>query len=206
VNVVLEGPSDRWILDGLLKLCKRMELTTIDPATVAFVGVGGAEKMPYFTHLLSTEGLRFSCLLDHDTKGRKVKQTLIEDYGVPGVKVLTLEGAIGEGRDAVIEDLFDDAFYVDAVNRSYYGLQVGNATPVQVTLESFRAVEGGTVKRLTRIFRDSGFGDFDKERVARTIHSLVTAPDFNLAQYQNTKDRFVALFERLRLSFSNQIG
>ena len=92
--------------------------------------------------------------------------------------------------------------HVDTVNKSYAGLQIGNATPVQVTLESFRAQEGSTVKRLTRSFRDSGFGDFDKERVARTIHSIVTAPDFNLAQYQNAKDRFVVLFERLRLSFA----
>ena len=199
-NFLIEGPSDRWILEGFATACSRANTTDFRLADAAFVAVGGAEKMSYFVQLLSIEGLSFACLLDHDTEGRKARSKLVEEFAVPAQRAITLAELCGAGADCEIEDLIDEEFYLAAVNRTYAAVVPAERQFPEITLELINPYPGLRVRKYERYSRENDFGSFDKEAVAREIHNMVTAEGFKLQDCPGARDRFTQLLKLLKLA------
>lgn len=96
-NVVLEGPSDWFYIQGMAKVLGRPV-----PSDYALIASQGADKVPFVVSLLLGWGLDFVVLLDNDNKGRKVAKELSQERGVEETRI----HYVNPERESTIEDLF----------------------------------------------------------------------------------------------------
>ncbi|OED50969.1 OLD family endonuclease [Endozoicomonas sp. (ex Bugula neritina AB1)] len=104
-NLVLEGLTDLWFIDGVSQLAKDAGKVYLDEK-IALLPAGTASKVTYFATILSAQDLKVAALLDSDTAGEQVAQqdTL---KAILGTKALlrTKDFYDGEVVKSEIEDL-----------------------------------------------------------------------------------------------------
>jgi len=117
-SLVVEGVSDLLFLQavsGLLESEGRASLSnswTITP-------VGGSDKVPTFVALLgSQKGLKVATLIDIQKKDVQSIENLFKKRLLDKSHVLTFGDFSGKA-ESDIEDMFEDAFYLDMVNEEY---------------------------------------------------------------------------------------
>lgn len=202
-NVLVEGYSDKILLDAFSKYFRRRNRTSssLDPDRISVINVGGANKMPYFTKLIDTEGYDYLAFLDDDSKGRQTKTGLIDDAEVEGDRVVLLGDIVDgfNGVEAEIEDLFDNEFYYNAVLSSYDDI-FDEEQLEQVEMDEIP--ETSIAKKFENHFEDQSLGRFDKIRVAKEIRSITEQDDCDDEQVGDTTiENYRAMFEEINSAF-----
>ena len=100
-NVLLEGLTDLWYLEGINSLFDK----NLDP-NIALLPVGSSSKISYYASMLSNNNLKTVALLDSDSAGDKAAQqdTVIHALGAKNI-FRTKEFLDREIKNSEIEDL-----------------------------------------------------------------------------------------------------
>jgi len=173
-NLVVEGYSDNLILEATSRFCKRIGKSHLG-TKISIVSVGSADRIPYYALLLSKENLSHAIVLDNDTKGRRVRKSLIKEYGIEEEVIIMLDEIDPErlgSMDLEIEDLVDPAFYNRAVNEAYEEILQGKGRK-QITMDELDVSLTKQTKKYERLFRDKKLGGFDKVLVAKQIYNIL---------------------------------
>jgi len=105
-NIIVEGISDYYYLSAFKELLK-FEFKK----EVHFIPSVGADKFSFLVPLMIGWGLNYCAVLDNDSKGRRIKKKLSNDFGHTGIKI-TL---VSENKDEEIEDLFEQDDFIKYV-------------------------------------------------------------------------------------------
>ncbi|MEB8804273.1 AAA family ATPase [Bacillus cereus] len=99
VNVLVEGISDYYYLEGLKKY---INVPNGDVINFRFIPNVGATKIPNLAVLLVGWGLDFLVLLDNDSEGKRVEKTLLDKLLVNKSKIIF----VNDVENNSIEDMF----------------------------------------------------------------------------------------------------
>ena len=122
-NLLVEGVHDYWIVAALSNIFEREGRACL-PADVLITAAGGApEIVPTATFMIG-QHLNVVALFDSDSAGKEAEEKLrkkwITRYKDARAVTLLLDDALGmSGEEATIEDLFDDAYYIEKVCESH---------------------------------------------------------------------------------------
>jgi predicted ATP-dependent endonuclease of OLD family len=114
-NLVVEGPSDLLYLTAISEHLRDAGRAHLDARWV-LVPVGGLEKVPSFIALLGAQ-LNVAVVVDGAAGGTQRLKEMVDKRVIEADKVLPLSQITG-GKEADIEDLFTEAFYVELLNAS----------------------------------------------------------------------------------------
>lgn len=100
-NVLLEGLTDLWYLEGINSLLDK----NLD-SNIALLPVGTSAKISYYASMLSNNSLKTVALLDSDSAGDKAAQqdTVIHSLGAKNI-LRTKEFLDREIKNSEIEDI-----------------------------------------------------------------------------------------------------
>lgn len=117
-NVVVEGAADLLILQAVSSHLSTLGRTTLDPRWT-ITPVGGAAKVPTFVALIgANQQLIVATLLDHRTADSARIESLYKDKLLKKTNVFAYTDFTGT-KEADVEDMLGDAFYVDLVNAEF---------------------------------------------------------------------------------------
>ncbi len=170
-NILVEGYSDKLILEAMSKICSEKNENYIDPSEVSVLPVNGADKILYLAIFLVKENLKLVILLDHDSKGRKAAEKLKDNINEDNI--LTLDPLAETGCDLVIEDLIDIDFYLEAVNLAYRNIFEKRLGKESISKEDLQEVSFSGVKEF---FKEKAIGTSKrvaKISIAKKIYDLV---------------------------------
>ena len=177
-NLVVEGASDYLYIQVMSGMLQANGRTALDSRWV-IVPVGGLDKVPTFLALLSAQ-LNVVAIIDGKAGGNQRINSLVTKGVIEGSKILPLANVIG-AKEADIEDLFDEDFYLDLVKES------GAA-----------AVEKSSLQpgdRIVRRIEQAHGGTYDHYQPAR--YFLENQQDLESAIGDDAFDRFEELFKQL---------
>ena len=191
-SLVVEGVSDLLYIQAMSALLSSLgreslsEKWTITP-------VGGAEKVPTFVALLGAQqGLKIATLLDIQKKDQQTIENLYKRKLLKKQNVFTFAD-FTSAKEADIEDMFGDTFYLELVNGEY-----GAHLAKPVTSSMLKSKAPRIIVRLEQHFDKNplqGGVRFNHYRPARYLVD-------NLAQLEKSvpdevKDRFEEAFKAL---------
>lgn len=176
-NLLVEGPADYLYLTIMSAHLKDLKRTHVDERWT-IVPVGGIDKIPTFVALLGAE-LRVAALIDGKSGGTRKINDLINKHVIEEARVIALANVV-EAREADIEDLFEDGWYVKLVKQS------GAANIAKSNL-------GAGQRIIARIEKEAG--KYDHYEPARHLleHQGDLLPDLD----DETLGRFEKLFTEL---------
>lgn len=169
-TLLLEGPSDLIYLDVLSDALTEQARTGLDPRWVK-TPIGGAGKLSTFATLLGANKLNVAVLVDSSTKDTGAVKRL-RDNGQLAAGGLLEIGDFTGSKDADIEDLLGEDFYLELVNHAY-AVQL----PKKISKRSLKSKDPRMVRRIETYFRDNNIagGRFDHYKPAAKL--LRDAPD-----------------------------
>jgi hypothetical protein len=177
-NLVLEGLTDEWYLQGVAALLADGGEVKLNDK-IALVTANTAGKVVYFATILHANNLRVAALLDSDSAGDAAakQDTLVHKLGHKGI-LRTKDYASGVAK-AEIEDLLRDTLPIIA--RDQFGWDVVDQAVQQASrplVDIFSGVTGFSKYKLAKAFlrwtRENDFSALSAvERVAWT--KLITA-------------------------------
>jgi predicted ATP-dependent endonuclease of OLD family len=203
-KILVEGPSDYFILTGVLNYLDEHEPDTpLSTEEVTLYPVGGADEMLNAGEWVHSEEFAFAFLLDNDQKGKNVEDSIENHALLDESRVFFLEHERAKNSFNIeIEDMFHPEFYVDCVNEVYgreevrETIEVSEGGPDDLSdLESVgvtEAFEEGWLldgeqeykgmKIVTKIedaFAEQGYSDLDldKVRVAKNVQTRLQNGD-----------------------------
>jgi len=173
-NILVEGISDSIILEAFANLCKERNKAYIDVMKISIIPVGGAEKMPYYSTLLSKENLDFVVLLDYDSDGRKTAKELKEKFGIKEELIITLN-KINEttGEDIEIENLVNFDIYLQATNSAYKEIFKVKIGKENISAEDVDSHDFAGLKKFFRAKKIGQSGKVDKILTAKSLATLL---------------------------------
>jgi hypothetical protein len=198
-NLVVEGPSDYYLLAGTSNLCQKLGRTFLDFSEISVVPIGGAEKVPYYVLILAREKLKHVILLDNDTEGRKVAKDLVVNYDIKEKTIVMVSDADPKlrGTDVELEGLLAPEFYNNAVNQAYQELL--DKKGITVIKLADLSDQGLVTKRYADYFAQNTLGGFDKVLVAKKIkEDLTEKTATEEAIGKESLDKFERLFGLIR--------
>ncbi len=151
-NLLLEGLTDEWYLEGMAALlAEGGEIKLNDK--IALITAGTAGKVVYFATILHAHSLRVAALLDSDSAGDAAanQDTLVHKLGQKGI-LRTKDYAPGVAK-AEIEDLLRDTLPV--VARDQLGWDVIDQVAQQASrplVDIFSSVAGFSKYKLAKAF------------------------------------------------------
>lgn len=172
-NLVVEGPADLIYLTVMSDHLRSLGRTSLDPRWV-IVPVGGLDKIPTFVALLGAH-LNVAVMMDSAAGGSQKINSLIERGVIEAKRVVPLNAITG-GKEADIEDLFDEPFYLQLVKDSGVGTVAKTKLPAGARI----------VKRIEEVL-----GVYDHYRPAQ---HLLKQPGLLAKIGDPTLDRFEKLF------------
>lgn len=117
-SLIVEGASDLLYLQIMSSLLEKMGRTGLSPHWT-ITPVGGSEKVATFAALLGAQkGLTVATLIDIQGKDRQQIENLYRRKLLVKQNVLTFGDFTGT-KEADIEDMFEDNFYIELVNGEY---------------------------------------------------------------------------------------
>jgi hypothetical protein len=184
--LVVEGAPDLLYLQAISSLLQSRSRTGLD-ARWTITPLGGAYKVPTFAALAGTQrGLKVATLIDFQKASRQLIENIFKRKLLDKTHVLTFADFTGT-KEADVEDMFGDDFYLDLVNAEYH------------TQLSTGDLNGGPPRILVRLKTRlqakplPNGAAFDPYRPARRLSeklSQIPIPDTAL-------DRFEAAFKQL---------
>lgn len=194
-NILLvEGPSDLIYLHLLSKAVEAEGGDGLDERWV-IAPVGGIDKMATFVSLFGANQLNTAALIDKNRAQHKQRIANLLKAGKLDKKDIIEVSKFVSGADADIEDLFDEAFYLQLLQGSYPGTQAAAIT------EAMLAADGDprVVRKVERILEKFGMPNFSHlvpaqyfEREQETL-----LPQLSDDTIERAKKLFDALNKRL---------
>lgn len=113
-NLVLEGLTDMWYLEGLSDLLKADGKTGINEQ-IALIPANCASKVVYFATILHAQSLKVAALLDSDSEGEQAakQDTLVNALGTKRI-LRTKDAYAGNVANTEIEDMLRETLLVIA--------------------------------------------------------------------------------------------
>ena len=168
-NLLVEGVHDYWIITELSNIFEREGRVCL-PEDVLITAAGGAsEIVPTATFMIGQE-LSIVALFDSDSAGKvaedKLRTKWITRYKDARARTLLVGDALGMlGKEATIEDLFPEVYYIEKVRESHeLKLKSRGFATDAITLSG----SGPVLPRLHQCF-DKLKVDFNKGSVAKLI-------------------------------------
>lgn len=204
-KILVEGPSDYYILTGLANYFKQyLDRDIINWDEVTIFPVGGADNMVQASKWVMSEEFSYAILLDNDGKGNDVKSRLQDEApAVEQERVFQLERNDDyQNFHIEIEDMFRTEFYIDCLNTAYEA-EVADFDPIEISEledEGGVSIEGETYKqrkiasKLNNVLEDQGHGELDKSLVAREIQDRLTGGDAD----EEDVEQFNLVMDKLR--------
>lgn len=117
-NVLLEGLTDLWYLEGINSLFEK----NLDQ-NIALLPVGTSAKISYYASMLSNNDLKTVALLDSDSAGDKTAQqeTVVHALGAKNI-LRTKEFLSREIKNSEIEDIIRET--LASIFSAEYGIQI----------------------------------------------------------------------------------
>jgi len=187
--LVVEGVSDLLVLQTMSGVLARAGRVGLDPKW-CITPVGGSEKVPTFVALLGAQKkLKLAALLDYATANMQTVENLYKRKLLKKKNLLTYADFVC-GAEADVEDMFDEAFYLDLVNAEYGSALKQPVKPGDLTAGSPRLV----VRLDDWLARNPMTGAvFTHYRAARYFCDNIATLEADLSVA--CKDRFEALFK-----------
>ena len=205
-TLIVEGGDDALILhklSGILRGEGRAHLSD----RIYLWPARGAPKTPMYAAFAVGQGWDSGVLLDSDGEGHAAKDK-IEKLTLKGLaeeqkarfRVLMLAKAAGiKKTDAAIEDLFDDQFYIDCVNRAF-GITI---KPEDLPVDGSDMI----TKRVEAVLRQRyGHKELDKRRVMAEILRRFDAWEKVSDLPKGTDARAEKLIESINTAFGEKEG
>lgn len=170
-NILVEGLSDSYILDGMSYYLKKIGKASIDSSNVSIIPVGGADKILYFALFVWKEGYKLAIVLDNDNEGRKVYNELEKKSPIDINNIIKLDSIGASGNDITIEDLIDPSFYNLSVNNVYSDLLKEKTGKERIEISDLDQSERMQVNRYNKFFAKNKLGSFNKILVAKEIRN-----------------------------------
>ena len=122
-NLLVEGVHDYWIVSALSNIFEREGLACL-PEDVLITAAGGASEIVPTATFMIGQHLNVVALFDSDSAGKEAEEKLrkkwITRYKDARAVTLLLDDTLGmSGEEATIEDLFEDAYYIEKVCESH---------------------------------------------------------------------------------------
>ncbi len=188
--LLVEGPSDLIYLQILSEIAQESGLSRLDPRWV-IIPVGGADKVSTFVSLLGSNKLNIAVLMDVAKKDRQRIDNL-KANAILGQNSLIQVGEFTGARDADIEDLFDQDFYLTLVNEVYR-----QVLPNKLTLEMLTNGNPRIVKRLEDYFKQNNIDNGEFSHFKPAAYFLKNQADLVGLIGSPTIERTSKLFERI---------
>ncbi len=155
-NLVVEGITDYLILKAMNELLATKNMTTLD-SDVSIVPSGGVRNMMPLASMLVGNELKLVVLVDGDEsgiqKGRQLKERLMIDCLFVNTFIKT--------KNAEIEDLFTEEFYMGALKEAY----PDNEVQLGENEKSIACI----TKKINQMFERLNFGNFNKWKVTSVL-------------------------------------
>lgn len=186
--LVIEGVSDLLYIQTMSALLQKSGKDGLSSAWT-ITPVGGAEKVPTFVALIGAQSsLNVAVLVDFQKKDRQRIENLYKEKLLKKRQIMTYTEFTNK-PEADIEDMFDEDFYVQVVNREF-----------GCSLESniLSANQLRIVRQIEEHFKDNPLPDgvqFNHYRPARRFSEDVKS--FQAELSQETLDRFQEAFDTL---------
>lgn len=161
-NLIVEGVTDYWFLTTISTMLKDAGQVGLDDQLVV-TPAGGASKVAYVGTILHGQKLNVAVLLDSDTEGEAAYKQLVREWILKDKFVLRVGEIIGVKENRVIEDLFDEDYYL-AMTQSAYSAELADK---KLTLKPQPGLT--LVERIGEALKQSGVPEFNKGRVAKRI-------------------------------------
>jgi predicted ATP-dependent endonuclease of OLD family len=188
--LIVEGVSDLLYLQTVTGVLESKGRTGLDNRWT-ITPVGGSDKVPTFVALVGAQkGLNVAALIDFQAGDKQVIESLYKRKLLKQTHVLTFADFTGK-KEADIEDMFDEGFFLDLVNGEFSG-----SLSAKVKLKDLSDRSPRILLRLEDHFAKNplkGGVRFNHYRPARFLAEKVSAleiPDASL-------DRFEAAFKAL---------
>ena len=186
--LIVEGISDFLYLDLLNSFLKEKDKHCLDNRW-KITPVGGADKIATFVSLFKGNNLNMAILIDFKAKDRQKINSYI-DKGFLQKENFIMLNEYNNEKDADIEDLLEENFYINLVNACY-------------TLENKISAKkihsnGRIVKRIEKHFEENKInsdGFFSHLNVARHLMKNFNEHKNNISD--ETIDKFQQIFERV---------
>ena len=168
-NLLVEGVHDYWIVVALSNIFEREGRAGL-PEDVLVTAAGGASEIVPTATFMIGQGLSVVALFDSDSAGKEAEEKLrkkwITRYKDARAGTLLLGDALGmSGKEATIEDLFGDAYYIGKVRESHeLKLKSRGVASAAVALSG----SGPILPRLHQCFEEIKV-DFNKGSVGKLI-------------------------------------
>lgn len=183
-KILVEGPSDYYILTGLAHYSKEWGDDILEWDDLSLMVMDGANKMVDVAKWVASEGFDYALLLDNDEQGKEVETEIDEHHDeIRDGEVVLLDKPDGPDYHVEIEDMFPPTFYVDCVNVAYDEI-LDDFDPIEISengdgwdIEGAEYEGRKIVSVLDDIFDDRGDGDFDNKVVAKEIMRQLKAGD-----------------------------
>lgn len=196
-NLTVEGAHDYWYITALSDLSARSGKVQL-PEDVVITACGGAPEVTYLSTFMVGQGLPVTALYDSDGEGRTAKDKFVKSwltrYKQTRADAIVVGDATGLTAEAAIEDLFSEAFYMEAVLAIYsHQLPAGAAGTLSLQ-------PGGTLsKRVERALASHNIA-FNKGSVAKVLCAKIRAMKDIKELPAETQARAEALLKALTTS------
>ncbi len=161
-NLVVKDVSDYWLLSTFSTMLKDSGEAGIDDQLV-ITPAGGANKVAYIGTMLYAQRLNVAVLLDSDAAGEDVLRKLVQHWVRGDEQVLRVGQILGATGNRVIEDVFEEVYYLTHTRLAYQKELAGR------NLALAQAPERSVVERMETAFKGLGIPQFNRNRVARKI-------------------------------------
>lgn len=176
-NLVLEGLTDMWYLEGLSNLLMSAGKTGINDQ-IALIPANCASKVVYFATILRAQNLKIAALLDSDAEGEHAakQDTLVNALGTKRI-LRTKDVYSGQVSNPEIEDILRDTLLIIAKEQCEW-----DATAIAQIQEKRPVVD---------VLRSVAKGDFSKYKLAKAFirwsreHELNDLQATEIAQAEN---------------------
>lgn len=184
-SLVVEGVSDLLYIQTVSGILQSQGRTGLD-SRWTITPVGGSDKVPTFVALIgSQKNLNVATLIDFQKSTQQMIQNLYMKKLLKKSHVLTFADFTGK-TEADIEDMFDENFYLDLVNREFANSLGKNITPADLTSQVPRILV-----RLEEYFSanppDGGvvFNHYRPARFLAENASSLTIPNATLDRFES---------------------
>jgi hypothetical protein len=168
-NLVVEDLDTYWVISELSSLMERKMGRGL-PDDVLVSAAGGVQEMVHMTTLMAGRMLSVVALFPSHEAGRRKEAALREKwlplYKQSLVQTMLLGDLVGEGPDFILEDLFDDVYYLRLANEAH-AQEVAAAGLKRVDLP-IESTDASLVERARVAFEAHGI-PYDGRAVVRLI-------------------------------------
>ncbi|WP_338117617.1 AAA family ATPase [Tardiphaga robiniae] len=162
-SLIVEGAADLLFIQTMSALLGADGRTSLDERWTV-TPVGGASKIPTFVALLgSQKGMTIATLIDSQTSDQEAIEALYKEKLLKKANVITFADIL-DAKEADVEDMFGQAFYLQIVNAEFKGQLSG-----QIKAAAIKSKHPRLTKRLDEYFAEHPLkqGSFGHFRPAR---------------------------------------